>query len=71
MCLLLMLLAVSSHPLSSANSAVSICHLIQLTNVGENYQWGGSARPFHPFSSSEPGDQFSMLRELQLEPSGT
>lgn len=49
----------------------SVCDLIQFTNIGENYQWRGSARPFHSFSNNEPRDQFSLLRELQPEPSGT
>lgn len=50
---------------------VPVCDLIQFTNVGENYQWRGSARPFHSFSNSETRDQFSLLRELQMEPLGT
>lgn len=50
---------------------VSVCDLIQFTNIGENYQWRGSTRPFHSFSNSETRDQFSFLRELQMEPLGT
>lgn len=49
----------------------SLCDLIQFINVGENCQWRGSGRPFHTFSNSEPEDQFSLLRQLQPEPSGT
>ena len=68
-------LAPGSHPipflLPSLLFVGSICDLIQFTNVGENCQWRGSARPFHSFNNSEPGDQFSLLRELQTEPSGT
>lgn len=58
-------------PLPTLLLLVSICDLIQFTNIGENYQWRGSTRPVHSFSNSKTRDQFSLLRELQMEPLGT
>lgn len=60
-CLLLLCPFVSSHPLSTTNSAV--CWVHQLKHSVHQTMWKlserGPAKPFNSFSNSEPGAQFS------------
>lgn len=53
--------AVSSHPLSSTHSAVSWVHPWPDSYHQSRWKWSVD-RPFHSFSNSEPGDQFSCSR---------